>query len=107
MWFLHCSLWGLGVQSSIYLLAGLELVRDPLELGICLSIDIAIHLFFLFLWCTFTHVLSLIFHLSSRMDSDSEKDGPESEEEMQDLYPLEGKYKDEADKRESVVLALS
>ena len=40
------------------------------------------------------------------MDSDSEKDGPESEEEMLDLYPLEGKYKDEADKRESVVLAL-
>jgi len=38
------------------------------------------------------------------MDSDSEKDGPESEEEMIDLYPLEGKYKDEADKRESVEL---
>ena len=82
-------------------------VWDPFEIGVCLSIDIAICFFSpCFLWCTFTHVLSSLFHLSSRMDSDSEKDGPESEEDMQDLYPLEGKYKDEADKRESVVPAL-
>lgn len=33
------------------------------------------------------------------MDSDSERSA-ESEEEMPDPYPLEGKYKDEADKRE-------
>ena len=90
----------------VWFWGSLEGVEILLRWAFVLSIDIAIHLFFLFLWCTFTHVLSLIFHLSSRMDSDSEKDGPESEEEMQDLYPLEGKYKDEADKRESVELAL-
>jgi hypothetical protein len=41
------------------------------------------------------------------MDSDSDKEAVESEEETQDPYPLEGKYKDEADKRESVNLSLA
>lgn len=40
------------------------------------------------------------------MDSDSDKGEVESEGETQDPYPLEGKYKDEADKRESVNLPL-
>lgn len=35
------------------------------------------------------------------MDSDSDND-VESEDDMQDPYPLEGKYRDEADKRECV-----
>ncbi|CAA7268808.1 unnamed protein product [Cyclocybe aegerita] len=34
------------------------------------------------------------------VDSDSEKESFESEEEMQDPFPLEGKYRDEQDKRE-------
>ncbi|KAH9474656.1 RNA polymerase-associated protein [Psilocybe cubensis] len=38
-----------------------------------------------------------------RMDSDSEND-VESEDDMQDPYPLEGKYKDEADKRELLAM---
>jgi hypothetical protein len=41
------------------------------------------------------------------MDSDSDKEAVESEEETQDPYPLEGKYKDEADKRESVNLFIA
>lgn len=43
----------------------------------------------------------LISFLYRRIDSDSEND-VESEDDMQDPYPLEGKYKDEADKRECV-----
>jgi len=35
-----------------------------------------------------------------RMDIDSDRDPVESEEEMEDPYPYEGKYKDETDKRE-------
>ena len=35
----------------------------------------------------------------SRIDLDSDRE-VESEEDMQDPYPLEGKYKDESDKRE-------
>jgi len=34
------------------------------------------------------------------MDTDSDREPLESEEEMEDPYPLEGRYKDEADKRE-------
>jgi len=34
------------------------------------------------------------------MDSDSDREPLESEEEMEDPYPLEGRYRDEADKRE-------
>jgi RNA polymerase-associated protein RTF1 len=34
------------------------------------------------------------------MDIDSDRDPVESEEEMEDPYPLDGKYKDETDKRE-------
>ncbi len=35
----------------------------------------------------------------SRMDSDSDKE-VESEEDVEDPYPLEGKYKNEEDRRE-------
>ena len=34
------------------------------------------------------------------MEIESEKEPIESEDEGEDLYPLEGKYKDEADRRE-------
>ncbi|KAF5325313.1 hypothetical protein D9619_009790 [Psilocybe cf. subviscida] len=41
---------------------------------------------------------------AERMDSDSEK-SVESEEEIPDPYPLEGKYRDEADKRELMAMS--
>ena len=43
-----------------------------------------------------THTLTF----SSHLDSDSDRQPIESEEDMEDPYPLEGKYKDDADKRE-------
>ena len=39
------------------------------------------------------------------METDSGEDGPESEEEDSDPYPLEGKYADEADRQRSVALS--
>ena len=41
-----------------------------------------------------------LLHLFRRMDSDSDRDVVESEEDADDPYPLEGKYKDEQDRRE-------
>ncbi|KAF8960863.1 hypothetical protein BDZ97DRAFT_1273077 [Flammula alnicola] len=41
---------------------------------------------------------------AERMDTDSDKGDAESEEEMEDPYPLEGKYRDEADKRELLAM---
>lgn len=41
----------------------------------------------------------VFFVWRSRMDSDSDKE-VESEEDVEDPYPLEGKYKNEEDRRE-------
>jgi RNA polymerase-associated protein RTF1 len=48
--------------------------------------------------------LLLISFLLRRMEFDSEKEPIESEEDEGDPYPLEGKYKDEVDRREWVSL---
>ena len=42
----------------------------------------------------------LLIHGPRRMEFESEKEPIESEDEGEDLYPLEGKYKDEVDRRE-------